>query len=147
MGIIPVHILFILLLIFTSHTRGNTQKVEVVIQGIRSAAGEIVIGVYKDETSFNEDNPFERIRFGKAKPLKDEMNIELNLAPGVYGLALLDDENKDDKMNFNIVGIPQEGFGFSNYYHKGLTRPKFKDFSFIVKPDKQMKIQVKLKYM
>jgi uncharacterized protein (DUF2141 family) len=45
----------------------------------------------------------------------------------------LDDENSTGKMEYNMFGIPREGFGFSNYYHKGLLKPHFDAFSFSVK--------------
>jgi uncharacterized protein (DUF2141 family) len=36
------------------------------------------------------------------------------LVPGQYGIALLHDENKNDKMDSNRFGFPREGYGVSN---------------------------------
>ena len=63
--------------------------------------------------------------------MKDgRMKVQLELEPGNIGLSLLDDENKDYEMNYNFIGMPKEGFGFSNYYHKGFSMPTFDDFDF-----------------
>ena len=73
------------------------------------------------------------------------MIIKLKLKPGVYGISVLDDENKDGEMKYNWFGIPKEGYGFSNFYHTGITKPNFKDFDFIV-GEKDKIVQVKMKY-
>ena len=59
----------------------------------------------------------------------------------------MDDENFNGKMDYNFIGIPKEGFGFSNYYHSGLTKPKLKSFAFEVIENKNTKVEVKMKYM
>ena len=46
-------------------------------------------------------------------------------------------------MDYSFM-IPQEGFGFSNYYHKGLTAPKFDKFAVEVDgSDEEVLIEVK----
>ena len=35
-------------------------------------------------------------------------------APGYYAVALFHDENGDHHLNTNALGIPTEGYGFSN---------------------------------
>ena len=47
----------------------------------------------------------------------------------------------------SLIGIPKEGFGFSDYYHSTLKRPKFDDFKFTVNEDQTKRILVKIKYM
>ena len=44
------------------------------------------------------------------------------LAPGQYGAMIFQDLNKDGKMNFNLVGMPLEPYGFSNN-SRGLFGP------------------------
>ena len=127
--------------------RGDAQVAEVYITDIRSAEGLIVIGVFKDHQSFKKDTPIKRLKFNKSKMVNGKMKVKLNLEPGKYGLALLDDENNDDNMNFNMIGVPKEGYGFSNYYLKGLSRPKFDCFCFDLKAGQTKRIICKMKYM
>jgi len=49
-------------------------------------------------------------------------------------------------MEYNFLGIPKEGFGFSDYYHTGITRPKFDDFRFTVVQGQDIKIKVRMRY-
>ncbi len=37
-----------------------------------------------------------------------------NLKPGRYAFKFFHDENKNEKLDVNWLGIPKEGFGFSN---------------------------------
>ena len=60
---------------------------------------------------------------------------------------IMDDENFNGKMDYSFLGIPKEGFGFSNYYHTGLTKPKLNSFAFEVLANKNTKVEVKMKYM
>ncbi len=125
----------------------KAQHVEVVIKDIRSTEGQIIIGVFKDNESFKEEKPCIRKKFKKAGISNGEMTVKFSLDPGTYGFSLLDDENNDDEMNYSIVGIPKEGFGFSNYYHKGLKRPDFDVFKFTLNKNQYQKIVMKIKYM
>jgi uncharacterized protein (DUF2141 family) len=50
-------------------------------------------------------------------------------------------------MEYNFIGIPKEGFGFSDYYHSGLTKPKFDAFKFTLEKEKKKKITIKVRYM
>ncbi|MBN1182606.1 MAG: DUF2141 domain-containing protein [Bacteroidales bacterium] len=133
--------------LFCSFITVKAQNIHVVISNIRSSQGRMVIGVFKDEQGFKEDKPVERKKFEKASVINGKMIVKFSLEPGTYGFALLDDENDDDKMNFNFIGIPQEGFGFSNYYHSSLTRPKFDTFKFVLNGGETQKILIKVKYI
>jgi uncharacterized protein (DUF2141 family) len=75
------------------------------------------------------------------------MRVRFTLEPGIYGLSLLDDENSNGKMEYNFLGIPKEGFGFSDYYHKGLKRPKFESFKFSIDKGQTKKLTVRIRYM
>jgi len=125
----------------------HAQKVEVTIQGIRSPQGQIVLGIYIDDESFREDNPCIKKIFEKINVQDGVMIVELNLEAGTYGFSLLDDENNDEDMNYNKIRIPKEGFGFSNYCHTGLKRPKFDQFKFELQEDQTQKVLIKIKYM
>lgn len=134
-------------LLFISFLTVKAQNIEAVITGIRSTQGQFVIKVYKDDNSFQDDKPFQTLKFKKNAISKGEMTVKFSLDPGTYGLALLDDENNDGEMNYSFFGIPEEGFGFSNYYLSGFSKPKFDSFSFVVNKNQKQKIIIKIRYM
>jgi uncharacterized protein (DUF2141 family) len=38
----------------------------------------------------------------------------INIPKGIYALAVIYDENMDGKLGTNLLGVPTEGYGFSN---------------------------------
>jgi uncharacterized protein (DUF2141 family) len=38
----------------------------------------------------------------------------LDIPPGTYALAVIHDENRNGQLDTNRLGIPKEGYGFSN---------------------------------
>jgi len=75
------------------------------------------------------------------------MNVHLTLEPGTYGLTLLDDENMSSLMEYNFIGIPKEGFGFSDYYHTGIKKPKFDQFKFTIKENEKRTINIRIRHI
>jgi len=125
----------------------NAQEIEVVITGIRSAEGQIAIGIFNDDESFQKEKPFMEKKFEKADITNGEMRVQFSLDPGTYGFALLDDEDSNGKMEYNFLGIPKEGFGFSDYYHTGLRKPKFDSFSFTLSMGQIKKVNIRIRYI
>lgn len=125
----------------------NAQNVEVTITGIRAEKGQIVVGVFKDNESFQIEKSFLEKRFAKSDISDGKLTVKFNLESGTWGLSILDDENLNGKMEYNFLGMPKEGFGFSNYYLTGLTKPKFDAFKFDITDGQKRKIDIRVKYM
>lgn len=124
-----------------------TNNIEVIVSDIRNNKGDIIISVFKNQETFEKEKPMLSKKFDKKEMRNGFLITKFNLEPGVYGFALLDDENSDTKMEYNFMGIPREGFGFSNYYHSGFTRPKFESFKLEVSKDHIIKSKIKIRYM
>ncbi len=130
---------------WTNNLFASDNNVKVVIEGVRSKKGKIVLGVFKDQEGFKTRKPVKRIVLNKSELEGNE--ISLNLDKGIYGISILDDENDNNKMDYNFIGIPKEGFGFSNYYHEGLSKPQFDKFKFEINNRKAVLIEIRLRYM
>lgn len=66
------------------------------------------------------------------------INVE-NLNPGKYAFRYFHDENKNKKLDTNLLGIPREGFGFSNNAKGKFGPPSFKQMIFIFNRDSLIK--------
>jgi uncharacterized protein (DUF2141 family) len=66
-------------------------------------------------------------------------------APGVYAVVLFHDENGDGKFNRNWIGLPEEGYGFSNDAPARFHPPRFDDASFSFAGG-TLEIPVKIRY-
>jgi uncharacterized protein (DUF2141 family) len=68
-----------------------------------------------------------------------------NVRPGVYAVAVLHDENENSKMDFNFLGMPLEGYGFSNDAAATFGPPSFEAASFKLSP-RNSYVPVKMRY-
>lgn len=92
----------------------NAAKLQVEITGVRNDRGVLLISLYNQEEGF-PDNPSRSISKRMLKSAAGKVITEWSeLAAGSHAIAVLHDENSDGKMNTNLIGIPIEGFGFSN---------------------------------
>jgi uncharacterized protein (DUF2141 family) len=64
----------------------------------------------------------------------------------VYASAVLHDENQNSKMDFNFLGMPLEGYGFSNDAGALFGPPSFAAASFRLLP-RASQITVKIRYL
>jgi uncharacterized protein (DUF2141 family) len=124
----------------------EAESVEITISNIRSSKGNIGIGLYIDNESFQKDKPLKKIIISKSKLINGVLKHTIDLPAGTYGFALLDDENQNSIMDSNFFGIPKEGYGFSGYNHSGMFRPTFSKFKFQVLKDAQTKVNINVDY-
>jgi uncharacterized protein (DUF2141 family) len=54
----------------------------------------------------------------------------LDVPPGTYALAVIHDENMNGKFDDNWMGVPQEGYGFSNEAKAVMSAPSFEAAEF-----------------
>lgn len=142
--------LFILVVLqaywLTTCAQTPTCSLQINIAGIRNNDGKILCSVFKEGIGY-PDRP-EQAFYKASIPIKDRkaiFDIEV-LPPGRYAVALLHDENGDNKMNTSMVGLPKEGYGFSNNVMGLFGPPAYSKASFDLSPDRQKKIQINLRY-
>lgn len=103
------------------------------LENLRNLKGTVSIVLFNSPEGFPEEDDkaykWQSIDLGNDAPV---FRFE-NLPAGEYAYAILHDENEDGKMKKNIVGIPKEGFGFSNNYRPRVKNPSFEDASFQLK--------------
>ena len=124
-----------------------SQQVKATISGIRNSNGQIVIAVFDSHDSFEKKKSVLVKRFDKTQVKNGVLHVQFDLKAGEYGFSLLDDENKNALMDYNVISLPKEGFGFSNYYHSGFSQPKYKDFKVEIKENESNQIKIKIRYL
>jgi uncharacterized protein (DUF2141 family) len=122
------------------------QQVTLKVTDIKSTKGKIIVIIFKDNKTFEDEKAFRKIEFSKEHLKNGAMELHFTLEPGIYGITLLDDEDGNGVMNKNFIGIPKEGFGFSNYYLKKMARPHFDEFKTKINKGENT-IIVKVKYV
>ena len=125
----------------------SAQTLVVHVEGIRSAKGAIRIGFYDSAAQWDsEKSNFQR--FGYKQTMQDgRLTLTfVDVLPGHYAAAIVDDENDSGGMDWGLL-LPKEGFGFSNYIHRGMLRPDFEDFDFFLAPAGKTVITFRVRYL
>lgn len=136
----------VLFCLFVWFSTGFAQTLEVTISNIRTNKGQLCVALFDSEEGFKKEQPCWKRHYSKSQVEHGKVMLTICMSPGTYGLSVLDDENGDGKMKYNMIGLPQEGFGFSNYQHKGIRRPQFNDFIFRIEENQILRIEVEMKY-
>lgn len=100
-------------------------RLAITVTNARNAAGDVVVTLYgSDPRAFLE----QRIALAEAPIRGSAAQACFALsAPGDYAVSVFHDENNDHILNRSLIGLPQEGFGFSNDARVGLGPPSFND--------------------
>ena len=127
---------------FTS-VLAHAADLTITVKGVRSADGAIFLAVYDSDKSFMkvpQAKTTRRIDAGKG----DLKIVIHDLPAGKYAIAGYHDENGNGKLDTNALGIPEEGYGFSNDARGMLGPPTFSEaaFEFDAKTDKTIAFSI-----
>ncbi|RYE24799.1 MAG: DUF2141 domain-containing protein, partial [Sphingobacteriaceae bacterium] len=120
--------LVLMLLLTLTIFAAQAQETQINITGIKSAKGKIALSLFKNNQSFEKEQPYKSFVFDKKDMVNGALTVTIKAEAGTYGIALLDDENSNGKMDKSFIGMPKEGFGFSDFYMEKLKKPAFDDF-------------------
>ncbi|MDB2321487.1 DUF2141 domain-containing protein [Flavobacteriaceae bacterium] len=144
-----VRVLFIsLVLLVVTDTISQTFKLKIEIENIEQK-GTIYLAIYDNSTSFDQDNQNKNINKNRwVKSIvevvnKNNFTKNVELKKGVYAISLFVDSNDNKIIDKNLLGIPTEQYGFSNNASGFLGSPSYKDASFNLVDDLNIKISLK----
>lgn len=100
--------------------------ITVVIKGISSKTGGIVLSAYNDPDKWFSEDVAARERLELTESSGEQVSIQLSLEPGEYALTAYHDENDNKKLDSNFIGIPNEPTGLSNNHRPRFGPPKYK---------------------
>ncbi|MCP4176305.1 MAG: DUF2141 domain-containing protein [bacterium] len=107
-------IISIIVTIFIASTAfAQSGKITVYISGIKKTKGQLVIGLYNNKNTFPKLNKAYKSVFLNVN--RDNIKYIFSDVPnGDYAIAVFHDKNSDGKLDRDLLGIPEEGYGFSN---------------------------------
>lgn len=107
-------------------------RLTVQVTGVQPAKGEVAVTVYPDDAKrfLAPKGKLYRLRVKAETPMTTAC---FHLDPGVYAIAIYHDANGDEDFNRNLVGMPVEGFGFSNDAPTRIGLPAFETVRLWVK--------------
>ncbi len=118
-------------LLLWSGSASATGDVRVKVTGISNLVGTIRATLDGSELAFKNDAP--NTQSAELAVTGNEVELVFHNVPaGVYAVKVIQDENNDNKLNQNLLGIPSEKYGISNNVMGKFGLPAFKDASFNV---------------
>lgn len=120
-------------------------KLQVTVKNIKGHKGDILVGLFDNDKDF----PRNAIDGKVAKASGNEITVVFeNVKPGKYAVSVLHDANRNKDLDKNKLGIPKEGFGFSNNAMGAIGPPSFEKAQIDLQPDqKDLDISIDMKYM
>ena len=92
----------------------NQVRLQISVSGMRSTEGTVGITIYPDEPSHFLDGAYKLARQYLPVTLPVVHACFAFAAAGYYAVALFHDENNNGHFDTSWLGIPEEGYGFSN---------------------------------
>lgn len=133
---------FAIFFVFTITLCAQNTNISVNITDVRNNKGNILYALYDNADSFNDEKSF--VKAGIVKASKGTVTIIISDVPdGVYALSVFHDENKNEVLDFNLLGMPREGFGFSMNPTIRFRQPNFNDCAFTKKGNVYITVEMK----
>ena len=113
----------------------------VTVEQVRNSKGEIRFSIFNVPSQFPQGNELD------SKDVPAQLGFVTvqfyNLVLGAYAIAIHHDENSDGEMNTNFIGLPKEGYGFSNNAKVNFAAPAFEAAAFNLDVgDKSIRLRV-----
>jgi len=120
-------------------------RLRIQVAGVRNSAGTVTVTVYGDQARdfLASGRKLARVRVPAATGTVGHC-LAVPARPA-YAIAVYHDENNDRDFNRTLVGLPAEGFGFSNDAPTSLGLPRFEAARFTAPPG-DTEIRITLRY-
>lgn len=119
---------------------GDTSCLVILLNGMKNANGKINVALYHSNSSFNHSEQAFRSLFIPINVNPLEIKFD-SLPSGEYAFAVFHDENNNQNLDQNFLGIPKEGFGFSNNAFGSFGPPSYSEAKFNI-PSKSKVTQI-----
>lgn len=132
-----IKIITITMLFICSLMSAQNSKLTVAVSGIKNNEGTIRVGLY------NSDKAFLKTAYQSfSSEIKNNKAVITftNLPAGEYAVSVFHDENKNEKLDKNMMGIPSEDYAASNNAKGFMGPPSYADAKFTVNKDSKIEI-------
>lgn len=114
------------------------------VNGLSSDRGRVAVALFASAKAFPDQKQALAGQLAKIEKGRAAVRFA-GLSPGIYAVAVLHDENQNSKMDFNFLGMPLEGYGFSNDASAPFGPPSFQSAAFELKPRNSF-VPVRVRY-
>ena len=112
-------------------SEASAARIVVTITGLKSNEGGVYIGLYATPSKFLNGSQVDVMRKVRASTAPITVVFD-NLRPGTYAVGAYHDENNNDHLDTNLIGLPTEGYALSNGVRAVMAKPTFQQAAFTV---------------
>lgn len=114
---------------FISHSI-QAAELTVNINEINNQTGHLQIALFLGEDAYHQG----KTKWSSKKKVNHESEqvVFSDLPDGDYAIKIFHDANDNNKMDFNMLGMPKENYGFSNNAGR-FGQPEYEEAMFVVK--------------
>ena len=124
----------------------SNSKLTIEINGLKNRNGQVCLSLFANGQGF-PDQGANALQKKCVSITETPLLVSFDgLQSGNYAVSVLHDVNADGKANRNFLGIPTEGFGFSNNPRVRFSAPNF-DETAVAVAGTATNIQIRLQYM
>jgi uncharacterized protein (DUF2141 family) len=135
-----IRIILIGLLVAGATFLTYSQELKVVVKNVKGGEGMVRLALYNSE----DQHMKKEFKALEVKSKNGEAVVVFNdVPPGIYSVSVMHDSNDNKELDSNFIGIPKEGFGFSNDAMGTLGPPGFKKASFEFSGKKEVVINLR----
>ncbi len=105
----------------------------VTVSGFKNDKGQLRIALFNSEETYSDKGEPIKPFINSYATIKDKKATWVfeNIPLGEYAIKCYHDENGNNKMDKNFLGIPEESYGFSNNAKGSLGMPDYEKAKFI----------------
>jgi len=126
-------------LLIVMSQQASAADLTVNISEVNQGKGHLMVGLYAGNEAFTQG----KASFGSQVKASSEQTqvIFKDLPEGEYAVKIYQDENSNQKLDFNFMGIPKEGYGYSNNVGR-FGRPEYQEAKFNVAEKTEIQIEL-----
>ncbi len=125
---------------------GYTGNLEIKLNSLRTTKGRVCLTVFSGPKGFPSGGKGSNLKSSRCIAASSKTVTFANLPLGNYAIAAIHDSNSDGKLNTNGLGMPSEGFGFSNNPPLRFGPASFADSQIFVSGTKTV-VQIQMRYV
>lgn len=122
-----------MLLLWTAALPGEAATLMVTVENVRNDSGDIRLSVFASPAEWPSHSTTEHDLVLPART--GDVVFKLDLPPGTYAINGFHDENRNVEFDRTALGIPEEGYFFSDDAKPFLSAPSFAAASFSLPPE------------
>ena len=129
---LPAFAVLLVLCLVVTGSVAQAARLNVTVQDVRSERGVITLALYSSSETFSQFEMDIDSRTVSAREGAVRITFD-GLPPGVYAIAAFHDENANGEFDTNFLGLPKEGYGFSNNAAVRFGPPSFEEAAVVVR--------------